>query len=69
LEYTTATRAAFIIQSTALFTPLISSLAGERLSPGTWLGCTCALMGTLLVTAEHSGNPQSHALFSSSFSE
>eukprot|EP00873_Tetraselmis_striata_P016737 jgi/Tetstr1/437001/TSEL_002740.t1 len=66
LEYTTATRAAFIIQSTALFTPLISSLAGERLTQATYMGCTFAMMGTLLVTAEHSGNPASHAMLSSS---
>uniref|UniRef100_A0A061R8Z7 Drug metabolite transporter superfamily n=1 Tax=Tetraselmis sp. GSL018 TaxID=582737 RepID=A0A061R8Z7_9CHLO len=62
LEYTTATRAAFIIQSTALFTPLISSLAGERLTQGTLMGCSAAMMGTLLVTAEHSGSPVTQAV-------
>uniref|UniRef100_A0A061R1I1 EamA domain-containing protein n=1 Tax=Tetraselmis sp. GSL018 TaxID=582737 RepID=A0A061R1I1_9CHLO len=69
LEYTTATRAAFIIQSTALFTPLISSLAGERLTQGTLMGCSAAMMGTLLVTAEHSGSPVTQAVEAASICE
>eukprot|EP00192_Tetraselmis_astigmatica_P004521 CAMPEP_0117660632 /NCGR_PEP_ID=MMETSP0804-20121206/7070_1 /TAXON_ID=1074897 /ORGANISM="Tetraselmis astigmatica, Strain CCMP880" /LENGTH=436 /DNA_ID=CAMNT_0005467371 /DNA_START=375 /DNA_END=1685 /DNA_ORIENTATION=- len=67
LEYTTATRAAFIIQSTALFTPLISSLAGETLTTNTWSGCLIAMMGTLLVTAEHTGDPMSQTMSAGSF--
>ncbi len=36
LEFTTATRAAFLIQATALLTPLLASLSGERPGRAVW---------------------------------
>lgn len=36
LEFTTATRAAFLIQATALLTPLLASLSGDRPGRAVW---------------------------------
>ncbi|GMH32627.1 hypothetical protein BSKO_00461 [Bryopsis sp. KO-2023] len=55
LEFTTATRTAFLIQSTALLTPVIATLAGDRLPLTGWLGCAIGLVGSLLITFEGKG--------------
>ncbi|KAK9824226.1 hypothetical protein WJX72_008663 [[Myrmecia] bisecta] len=57
LEHTTATRSAFLIQATALLTPLLATLGGERPTRNVWIGCCIALMGTLLITADKHGAP------------
>ena len=52
LTLTSATRASFLIQATALLTPLLATLAGDRPGPRIWAGCTLALGGTLLIAAD-----------------
>ncbi|KAL0024507.1 hypothetical protein WJX77_010938 [Trebouxia sp. C0004] len=56
LQYTTATRGAFLIQATSLLTPVMATLAGEKTSRGVWLGCCCTLTGTVLITLDHSAS-------------
>ena len=51
LETTTATRGAFLIQTTALFTPLIAGLAGSEVSATVWLATLLGAGGTALFTA------------------
>ncbi len=43
LEFTTATRAAFLIQATALLTPLLASLSGDRPGRAVWCALLCSL--------------------------
>lgn len=52
LQLTSATRAGFLIQATALLTPLLATLGGERLGGRVWAGCGLALGGTLLIVAD-----------------
>ncbi|KAL4428009.1 hypothetical protein ABPG75_002098 [Micractinium tetrahymenae] len=54
LQLTTATRAGFLIQATALLTPLLASLAGHRPSRNVWAGCVVALAGCLAIAADAS---------------
>ncbi|KAL4855369.1 hypothetical protein ACK3TF_004102 [Chlorella vulgaris] len=55
LALTTATRAAFLVQASILFTPVLSSLAGMAPSRPVWLGSLLALVGTLIITQDPSG--------------
>ena len=52
LQLTTATHAAFLIQLTSLFTPVMASVAGERPSRTVWFACVVALAGCLLIAAD-----------------
>lgn len=55
LQYTTATRGAFLIQTTAIFTPLLAAAAGVPPSrPGVWVGSLLGLVGAVLVGLEGS---------------
>lgn len=54
LQLTTATRAGFLIQATALITPLLASLAGDKPSRNVWAGCIIALAGCLLIASDES---------------
>ncbi|KAL3156670.1 hypothetical protein ABBQ38_000951 [Trebouxia sp. C0009 RCD-2024] len=60
LQYTSATRGAFLIQATSLLTPVMAALAGEKPSRGVWLGCCCTLAGTVLITLDHSASTVSN---------
>eukprot|EP00884_Botryococcus_braunii_P002767 jgi/Botrbrau1/12491/Bobra.0169s0038.1 len=53
LEHTTATRGAFLIQATALLTPVLATLAGESLGSRLWRGCLIALVGSVLISLDH----------------
>jgi drug/metabolite transporter (DMT)-like permease len=55
VQTTGATRGAFLVQSTSLFTPILATLFGMQPSKATWLGSVVALGGTLLVTWDRSG--------------
>lgn len=50
LESTTATKGAFLIQTTALFTPLIAGVTGSAISGTVWLATALGAAGTLLFT-------------------
>ena len=52
LQLTTATRAGFLIQATALLTPLLASFTGQKPSRNVWLGCIVALAGCLCIAAD-----------------
>ncbi|KAL4445384.1 hypothetical protein ABPG77_011209 [Micractinium sp. CCAP 211/92] len=54
LQLTTATRAGFLIQATALLTPLLASFAGDKPSRNVWVGCIVALAGCLAIAADAS---------------
>lgn len=47
-----AIRAAFLIQATALWTPLLSTLFGDRPAPWQWAGSFIALCSALIVTLD-----------------
>jgi drug/metabolite transporter (DMT)-like permease len=65
LQLTTATRASFLIQATALLTPLLASLAGQKPSRNVWLGCLVALAGCLFIAADNTAtDTDDGALFS-----
>jgi drug/metabolite transporter (DMT)-like permease len=51
LETTTATKGAFLIHTTALFTPLIAGLTGSRVSGVVWLATLLGAGGTVLFSA------------------
>ena len=48
LETTTATKGAFLIHTTALFTPLIAGLTGSKVSGVVWLATLLGAGGTVL---------------------
>lgn len=50
LSLTSATRSAFLIQATAVWTPLLASAFGMAPSPLLWVSSFIALISTLLVT-------------------
>ncbi|KAI3428811.1 hypothetical protein D9Q98_007628 [Chlorella vulgaris] len=54
LQLTTATRAGFLIQATALLTPVLASFTGEKPSRNVWVGCAVALAGCLFIAADAS---------------
>jgi drug/metabolite transporter (DMT)-like permease len=54
LQLTTATRAGFLIQATALLTPLLASFSGQKPSRNVWIGCMIALAGCLCIAADAS---------------
>lgn len=54
LQLTTATRAGFLIQSTALLTPVLASFTGEKPSRNVWAGCLVALVGCLFIASDAS---------------
>ena len=65
LQLTTATRAGFLIQSTALLTPLLASFTGEKPRRNVWIGCIVALVGCLCIAADESAtDADDAALFS-----
>eukprot|EP01025_Chloroclados_australasicus_P019932 TRINITY_DN20958_c0_g2_i2.p1 TRINITY_DN20958_c0_g2~~TRINITY_DN20958_c0_g2_i2.p1 ORF type:complete len:418 (-),score=27.35 TRINITY_DN20958_c0_g2_i2:264-1517(-) len=69
LEFTTATRAGFLIQATQVFTPLLSKVGGEDVGSSVWLGCLMALLGTVLISIDKigsTGGSFSLAMFSGS---
>ncbi|KAL6771152.1 hypothetical protein ACKKBF_B34145 [Auxenochlorella protothecoides x Auxenochlorella symbiontica] len=52
LEVTGATRSAFLIQASALFTPMLAAVGGQRLTTNAWLGSALGLAGTLAVVGD-----------------
>ena len=55
LQYTTATRAAFLVQASSVFTPALVALSGRPPPPAAWAGSALALVGTVLVTLDETG--------------
>ncbi|CAL8460827.1 g358 [Coccomyxa elongata] len=53
LEITSATRASFLIQLTALLTPALAMAAGEKPAKSVWFGCLFAMAGTILLTLDN----------------
>ncbi|BDA41739.1 hypothetical protein COCOBI_02-5320 [Coccomyxa sp. Obi] len=53
LEITSATRASFLIQLTALLTPTLAMAAGEKPAKSVWLGCVFAMAGTILLNLDN----------------
>ncbi|GFH32955.1 EamA domain-containing protein, partial [Haematococcus lacustris] len=51
LQLTSATRAGFLVQLTAVLVPLLSALAGVPISPRIWAAALMALAGTCLPPA------------------
>ncbi|KAJ9521084.1 hypothetical protein QJQ45_022816, partial [Haematococcus lacustris] len=52
LQLTSATRAGFLVQLTAVLVPLLSALAGVPISPRIWAAALMALAGTCLVALD-----------------
>lgn len=52
LQASTATRSAFLVQATALWTPILSALLGKPPSLLLWLSCLVALLSTGFVTLD-----------------
>lgn len=50
LEHTTAARAAFLVQATAIMTPLLETATGGRLSRSTWISSGLALVGSVVIS-------------------
>lgn len=51
LDLTTASRAAFLVQGTAILTPLLETAAGGRLSRPVWGSCALALAGSVVISS------------------
>lgn len=52
LELSTATKAAFLTQTTAVFTPCLAVLCGQTVSPAHWVACIVALLGSCCITLD-----------------
>lgn len=52
LSLTSATKAAFLTQSTALMVPMLSFLSGDPVAPIVWFACSLGLVGSGLVAAD-----------------
>lgn len=50
LLFSLAARASFLTQTSVVMTPLVSALAGERIGPSVWCGCSLALLGLFLIS-------------------
>ncbi|DBA82131.1 TPA: hypothetical protein ACH3X1_007121 [Trebouxia sp. C0004] len=55
-ENTTTSRGTFLIRLSAMFTPILAALAGERFPIPVWLGCFAAFAGGLLISADNSSS-------------
>lgn len=60
-QYTAAGRGAFLIRLSAIFTPLVAVVAGEKVVPLVWGGCVAALGGGILLGASN-GNESGDVL-------
>eukprot|EP00879_Flechtneria_rotunda_P001748 GHRR01001911.1.p1 GENE.GHRR01001911.1~~GHRR01001911.1.p1 ORF type:complete len:730 (+),score=353.40 GHRR01001911.1:370-2559(+) len=52
VELSTATKAAFLMQTTAVFTPCLAVLCGQAVLPAHWLGCLAAVVGSCCITLD-----------------
>jgi drug/metabolite transporter (DMT)-like permease len=52
LELSTATKAAFLTQTTAVFTPCLAVLCGQAVLPVHWVACIAALLGSCCITLD-----------------
>jgi drug/metabolite transporter (DMT)-like permease len=52
ISHITATQAGFLIQLTAVCTPCIAYLAGFPVPRRTWVACTLALAGTIVIAVD-----------------
>jgi len=55
-ENTTTSRGTFLIRLSAMFTPIVAALAGEKFAIPVWLGCFAAFAGGLLISADNSSS-------------
>jgi len=55
-ENTTTSRGTFLIRLSAMFTPIVAALAGEKFALPVWLGCFAAFAGGLLISADNSSS-------------
>ena len=55
-ENTTTSRGTFLIRLSAMFTPIVAALAGERFPLPVWLGCFAAFSGGVLISADSSSS-------------
>jgi drug/metabolite transporter (DMT)-like permease len=60
LQTTTATKGAFLIHTTAVFTPLIAGFTGSQVSARVWLATLLGVIGTALFSA--SSHPAANAM-------
>ncbi|MCO5559610.1 hypothetical protein L7F22_013211 [Adiantum nelumboides] len=68
LENTTATRAAFLLQSVTVMVPVLSIISGIRVTPITWLATILALLGVTSISLQSqlsASDPLSLSAFSS----
>jgi drug/metabolite transporter (DMT)-like permease len=68
LSLSSATRAAFLVQATALWTPILAAAFGMAPSPLLWVSSFIALISTLLVTFDQIDGFSMAAVASGSFS-
>ncbi len=62
-ENTTTSRGTFLIRLSAMFTPVVASLAGERFPLPVWLGCFAAFSGGVLISADSSSSQAAGSSF------
>ena len=55
LNLSTATKAAFLTQTTAVFTPCLAMLCGMAVLPVHWVACLAALLGSYCITLDSMG--------------
>ena len=56
-EHTATSRGTFLLRLSAMFTPLVAALAGERFPLPVWLGCFAAFTGGVLISCDSSSTP------------
>ena len=55
-EHTATSRGTFLLRLSAMFTPIVAALVGEKFPLAVWLGCFAAFIGGVLISADSSSS-------------
>ncbi|KAL3146210.1 hypothetical protein ABBQ32_002912 [Trebouxia sp. C0010 RCD-2024] len=62
-ENTSTSRGTFLLRLSAMFTPIVASLVGERFPRPVWLGCFAAFTGGVLISSDSSSSSAGSGAF------
>lgn len=62
-EHTSTSRGTFLLRLSAMFTPIVAALVGERFPLPVWLGCFAAFTGGVLISSDSSSSSAGSGAF------
>lgn len=62
-EHTATSRGTFLLRLSAMFTPIVAALAGEKFPLPVWLGCLAAFTGGVLISSDSTASSASSDAF------